>query len=519
MNTTPAVVLSLILAAMLLALVGCTTVGRGRSVLVRQRVQPGTDSLAERYFQALITDRAETALIALPKGGVASQEDYEDFVSTHLPGRKPEELASFGLSIRDRTSIPPFLAADFDIHGSLVEIYKKDLALLSAPGAATSISEGLTNLLADRPDLVPRTTVHHVEQGRRVFFYYPRVQLDFSARLASAIAGDRFSYLALLVRLTDATADLADGQGHHVRVLDLEPKQADFVEYSEGKLTQSAQLVANANLGRTAGATTGSKTISDDAESSVGSSRGLEAKAGGSFTLSDEFVKELKTALEKRTVSILEDGRTLLVELRATDVERIGGTYTFDLVLEVPSTVQPVDGAHGYYEARPIADRVEADVRFVGLVRQVARQGRRGWFHRVPEPTNDRTYEQVVLTRHPTATLWRHHGITWTRKDTVLPFEVAVHTNREDARFQVRDTASNEILAFASGAHAVFRFDDLDDPPPPLVVEFLPILVVDGTDTLELIAPARQIQPPSPPIGSIHVTATYAPKPAGGHTP
>lgn len=484
---TTSILVTVLAVVAILIVGGCTTTGKGKAILVRHHLE-SDDALAKAYFSPLVTQEEKAAPIDLSNGSETSREEFQAFASSHRHVASGADLSHFSLTVRDRTVIPPFLPADVDVHSALVEVYKEDLGLLSgASEDRNMLEENLTSLLTDIPDLMPRTTVHHHgEQGRRVFFYYPRIQLDFAARLAGATTLDRFSYLAVLVRLDDSTVAQRDADGRYPRILNVRPKEADFVEYSGGTLTQNAQLAAKTALGRAAKTSSSSKATADGDESSETSERSANTGLEGSFSLSDSFVKELKSALERRTVTVLDGGRTLLVELRANEEQRIGGTYTFDLILEVPSEMETQDGS-SFYTATPVSERIVADVRFVGVVRQVARRGFRGIFLKVPEPTNDRTYERVVLRRGEPVTLWRHGGVKWTGREATLPVQIEVQTNHPDARFRVRNEDS-EVLAFGTGHRQHWKLSNVK-LPQELTVEFSPILVINGGNVTTLVAP------------------------------
>lgn len=286
-----------------------------------------------------------------------------------------------------------------------------------------------------------------------VFYYYPRVSVDFSSSFLSTSPMDRLSYLAMVIRLHGK-----DRKGL-ARFIDFRPKDAEIPTFSRGDLTQTGKVTLGA----------------DDV---------------GPFALSvesgDSYVSHLMDAIEKKSTGILEDGRTFFVDLRSLREIRIAGSYNFDLMLEVPSRLKRGIA----FESEPVEEKLVADVFLIGVVRHVHSRGRIGTFNRVPESENDQVYEQVVLRVLPEQELWTAPATPWAQAVDIEkpgPCKLQVLTNREDASFTVR-TESGAAFDGGSG-----RKSSVDVPACGKVqLAFLPVitkdqvLVVEGDDLREV---------------------------------
>ena len=180
------------------------------------------------------------------------------------------------------------------------------------------------------------------------------------------------------------------------------------------------------------------------------------------YSFSDTYVNELKDAFERRTTGIFEGGKAFFAEFRAIQQTRIGGTYGFDLMLEVPASVHEVldvdgKGTNQFY-SEPIVEEVKADVFLVGVVRHVLASGKTGTLLRVPEPTNDIAVERVTLRRLPDTRLWRFNGLRYHASTEVQlgVFRITVLSNIAGARYVLRDTETGEILGSGSGHQSDF---------------------------------------------------------------
>jgi hypothetical protein len=292
-------------------------------------------------------------------------------------------------------------------------------------------AQSLSSAYVDVPKVPYRIALKRYKGDLEVNHYFPRIQIDFSADLLSDSNLDRFSQLAMLILIPEC--EFKKG----VRFIDFSPKGADIAEFTRGELTQQSQLTARA----TAQAAEPFTKI---------------ASLGGelSYTATETFVRELKDALEKRTVGIVENGRGFLVQLRAIRQLRIGGTYTFDLMLEIPSLPEITPEVADYYIAEPVSKAVEPEIILLAVVRHVHDRGTTGWINSVPESENDDVYEQVVVEELQNVSVWQFNDIPLgQRRPPPHTFTARVSTNRKDARFAIFD-AKGHILAHGTGEEA-----------------------------------------------------------------
>lgn len=287
-----------------------------------------------------------------------------------------------------------------------------------------------------------------------IYYYYPRLSVDFSSSFLSTSPADRLSYLAMVVRLH------GDGdRKRKARFIDFRPKDAEIPTFSRGDFTEASK------------ATLGAQDVNVF-------DVGVES--------SETYVSKLMDAIEKKSTGILEDGRTFFVDLRALREIRIAGSYNFDLMLEVPSQLKRGIAL----ESDPLEKRVAADVFLLGVVRHVHARGRIGTFNRVPESENDHVYEQVVLRILPEQELWIAPQTPWSEPVEVkaaVSCKLQVLTNREDAAFTIRNE-SGATLDGGSGRRALVEVPTCGK----VKVAFLPVvtdeqvLAVEGDDVREV---------------------------------
>ncbi|MCW5783537.1 MAG: hypothetical protein KIT39_09530 [Nitrospirales bacterium] len=303
----------------------------------------------------------------------------------------------------------------------------------------TERAESLRNAFLNQPYMAYSTILKaHDEKGREIYHYFPRIQIDFSADLLSNSNLDRFSQLAMLILIPEA--DFKEG----VRFLDFSPKGANILEFTRGQVQQQSQLIAKAS-----------------AEAAEPISKSVNLGGELSYTATETFTRDLKDAIEQRTAGVIGNGRGFLVQLRAIKQLRIGGTYSFDVSIEVPS--KPVDiPKEKKYEAVPVLKKDPQNKRklvpniiLVSMVRHVHDRGMTGWFNRVPETENDDVYDQVILKEVNNLPIWEFNDTPWIRPDPIKinTFTAKVITNRKDARFAIFDK-NNNILAHGEGENA-----------------------------------------------------------------
>jgi hypothetical protein len=497
---------------------GCTIVGKGTRTVIKQ---PCCDNLSKYYPNLVASCPPSTDLrdrmVAIPANTDVNPDAFRNFMLKRY-GTEKFEAAELSATIRDRNTMPPFLPVD-----ALSKILNDKIAAIVGNEKLSQTEkeqqgESLRDLLLNLPDLTPTTALHHKKEKekkekerkgstqktkkilREVNFYYPRVQIDFSSRLLTNSPLDRFDFLGMVVKIKnnkthrecfkDGTHRECFKDGTHreysVRFVDFSPKDADIVEFTRGQFTQSAQLQAK---GTVALEPSGSQT-----------------KLGGelSYTQTEVYASELKDALEKRTTSILNNGELFVAEFRAIREKRIGGTYNFDLMLEIPATIEEVQDEPGSYTSEPIITQINVDIYLVGVVRHVYKRGMKGFFFsRVPESENDNVYETVVREVLENKVLWAFQGEPWDGKDdTDKPpqITVTVVTNRDDARFILSDEKGT-VLGQGGGKEAKIIVDNkpVDNtqkkaPDRKWKLTFLPIVSqANNGRILKLKAPSGEI--------------------------
>ncbi|MCB9384296.1 MAG: hypothetical protein H6509_06755 [Bryobacterales bacterium] len=489
------------------ALTGCVTIGKGRRTLIRHA---STDAELLRIFPQLVTDKTDKMVALTPKAST-DETKYSQYLSQKYGTR--QGAATLSLVVRDRTKMPPFLPVDVKLPAKLVDLYADTKEQLSLE-RRLDIEQLLTARLYNVPDLLARTTLHHNDtQGRKVYYSYPRIQIDFSSSLALPALTERFSYLGIAVKLNDA---LPDGTSDPIRFVDFWPKDADIVEYTRGKMTQATQLAAKTGFGDGATRKTGSESVlgaeTDQVKDSAASEATRTLTSELSYTMSEDYVHELTDAFERRTTGVFDGGSLFLAEFRSIKNKRIGGTYTFDLELELPAKIQVQSGGK-VYESQPIAKEINADVYLVAVVRHVHKRGMIGVRARAPEPENDHTYEQVIVREQKNVRLWNWGNLPWVEQDTIVEdeFLVKVFTNRGEARFIVRDTGSNAVLGAGSGSEAVVRVAPDATNPIQARVEFLEVAVenASGEAAVFTAAPSDVFSIPANKSGSVNVVGEY----------
>jgi len=438
----------------------------------------------------------------LSSGGSPSQPAYAEF-SEFLRlkyGRADFRPVELSFNSHDRTVTPAFVRSD--LRSSLAA----NLATLFTGDSKSTVQERI-----DRQKLLEGCSAIG-----QVYYYYPRLSVDFSSSFLPVSAPDHLSYLVLVVRLKegDTTSE------RPLRFLDITPKDADLVGFSRGDFNQSLQLTASASTGNKV---TGSQAVGQaPLTTSTGKESSLGASTGATFT--EGFATKLVDAIERRSTGVLEKGRTFFADFRAIREVRIAGTYNFDLMLEVPSTLHR-EGDN--LISNPVQENVVADIFLIGVVRHVYDRGHVGVFNRVPESENDDVYEQVILQIFPDQPLWTAPE-PWIDKVTAAgkKCEIKVLTNREDAVFFAVAADSGKLLASGTGKEAALSFEPQAGNAPAateeacaptventcgnVLMRFLPVIVTgEKGSALKLEAAERTLLPDGK--SPIVVTGEYIP--------
>jgi len=461
-------------------------------------------------------------------GETTEQPSYQSFLNflKLKYGSETFKPVLLSFTAHDRTNTPPFLSVDPrpTLLPSLSTLFLSTQADLSTE-KKIELQDLLDARVRNVPDLGPTTSLHQAVvcgEGCRpdfkrcvsdcladktsgkpltekecndscsaagdIYFYYPRVSVDFSSGFLSTTATDRLSYMAMLVRLREPA-----GSSQKVRFLDFKPKEADIAAFSRGDLTESAQLQASANAGLTG--SEGVKVTKDSTEKTTGSGNSAGASTGISAT--ETFATKLADAIEKKTTGILDDGQTFFADFRSIRDIRVAGAYNFDLMLEVPSTPSRTvqDGVPSdVLESVPIQTEVKADIFLLGVVRQVHERGRIGVLNSVPESENDHVFEQVVLRVIPNQSLWIAPNINYTFplqfKEPACKLQVV--TNREDAGFVVKN-GTGSTIANGTGRKADLSFPPAEGACGSVSVTFFPVVLTQEGIAIVLEAKAERV--------------------------
>ena len=387
-------------------------------------------------------------------------------------------------TVQDRTTVPTFSPVD----------YRKHLASVLLADTALSLPERRRRftILVNQPDLHDSTTIHQYEEGIPAYRYFPRVSVDFSSSLRAASPLDRISFLLMVVQIQPSAAgnssQLQNTAQEQIRFLNFSPKEADFVDFTRGQFTQAFQASASAAFGATTTESGGSDGATT--QNSIGWTP--------SMTFSESYVSNLADAIERRSTGLL-DGQTFYAAFRSLREVRIGGTYNFDLMLEVLSKKGEKIESGGVvsHPWEPIANEVRADVYMIGVVRHVYDRGhlRSFWgLSKVPESENDDVYEQVVVKKISDVVLWRSKELDWVAsEDSAFRCVVEVFTNRPGATFVATDEGG-DIVAVGGGTQGVLRVPETVEGCST-TVRFIPVVqVLSSGSTLELTVPDDEVQ-------------------------
>ncbi len=510
--------------------VSCTMVGTGTRTVLKADDEQITEFILKRYPHLLAqpNDRSiayyvdskgrpghprrprrigKYSMLGLSRSPRSLRSAFESYMKAKY-GASDFEAARLTVSVRDKGKTPAFLPAE-----ALSLVTKNTATLITADSKLTDEERierqnFLEAQLLNTPDLPRSTALHHTDdQGRDVYYYYPRIEIDFSAQLLSSANLDRFSFLGLVIALKTENLETCycseasqTARTVRPRFINFVPKDADFAEFTRGQFQQNSQIQALITSGFTQGSTVTTTSPGGDTIPSTEAKRARNLSLGseGSYTYSEGVVRELKDAIQRRVTGLDKQGQIFFAEYRSISATRIGGTYNFDLMLEVPAQGQDI-ATTSYYESHPVAKEIRADIYLVGVIRHVYDRGEVGLFFRYPETENDHVYEQVVLKVYDDELIWKFNGSPWIGKYEGEPtFTLNVVSNHEEARFVVKresvdkDTCqtTSEVIGDGSGSKTKVSLPT-EKGPYNACVEFLPVVETGAKPgTVELRATA-----------------------------
>lgn len=451
----------------------CVTIGEGSRTVIKHRTD---DPLLQGRYPHLVasTRAADAERVARfdegeveegnARNGVVQLADFHAYMERKYGDSHFVPLA-LRATVRDRTTVPAFLPVDL----------KKHLAAVLLASSELNLEERRQrfSVLVNQPDLYDSTARHGTVDGVPVYWYYPRLSVDFSAGVLAALPQDRLSFLLLIIRLRQPK-----GCDIPIRFLDFAPKEADFVDFTRGNFTQALQLAVSAD-----GSLVNTSQVTESAESQTTTGQ-TGFRLSPSLVFSESYANSLRDAIERRSTG-LHDESTFYATFRSLREVRIGGTYSFDLMLEVPAKEGVCSDElekKGLRVWEPVADQVRADILMLGVVRHVYDLGRTGVRVRVPEPENDNVYEQVVVEVVEDVVLWEFSGEPWVGSTTISEAEcrVDVFTNREDALFLLENDHA-EVQGSGSGTRASVKYPPSGEGGCSTTIRFLPIVDVRGS--------------------------------------
>jgi|GEM_PF-2668419 len=491
---------------------GCTTVGTGTRTIIRARCVDDAvtcDQLTKDFPHLLVkADSPDGDLVVVigPNGTreVASSGDktlkaFREYRVAEY-GVAPFQPASLAVNIHDRSAAAALLP--IDITTTVVNTLSTYIAANAKQpfGTPIALQQFLMARLRNIPDLALVAVPHdRLQCGIQSYYYYPQISLDFGSVFHSPSILDRLDYLAVRVKLH---ADSCDGTDPEPRIIDYTPKAADFADYTRGQLTTAAQLQAQLAYvpTKTVASITGETpdTTTTTKSATIGPASGPQIGA----TVSDSYVAQLTDAIDRRTSGVFDSGRTFYADFRGIRNVRIGGTYNFDLMLEVPtylardpcskdnpqrcrvtfSECSSASVTPGPYFSWPIAEHVSADIALIGVLRHVYHRGHIGAFNKLPEAENDDVYEEVALRTLKDVPLWNFAGEPAT---TVVSAKqgctVAVTTNRDDGAFVVTGK-DGTVAGRGSGREGAISFSADASGVCQGALTFIPVVITTGAD-------------------------------------
>lgn len=464
----PAVALVGVLIVVTSLLSSCTVLGTGRSTLVLADPPP-SGVYQGQEFNHLIK-HGNTRTIGLQDTKPRTEAEWNAFKAERLSSAyavvapaaaaaavavpaptTAYSAASIDINVRDQTITPPL-----DLF-NIETVTASDLAKILTDHTLTGPQkDALLTQLRDNfrgmPETYSRLVSHGIDAaGSPQYYYFPQVTIDLTGTLNTAETLDRFDFIAAAIRIPGVPTD-------GVKFINFSPKAADLFDFTLGQLKQTASATASANAANKV--TTGSSTTNKPTGGpETGSALGGELGYGGSasFTLTDELTRDMKSSLEARSAGIIQNGKLFIIELRSNEQKHIAGTYSFNVMMQVPSTVEKNStGSITTWKSKPTVTAIKAQVRIVGIVRHVVKPGRTGTFKRVPEPLNDETYREVVLRDEP-VTLWEYTNLPIGQQS--IDTNLDIYSNVDGAGFQVIDEKTHKMVGYGSGREAHLTVD------------------------------------------------------------
>jgi hypothetical protein len=498
----------------ILILSACSTVGTGTRTLIRAECPAATDGcpeLAARYPHLIVLDGAspETKALVLGPNGIPipkplASEALARFDALRTARYRSSSFASaeLSLNVHDRGTAPALLA--FDVSSLLANTLSTFAAANSKEplSKAIALQKFLQARLRNTADLPLVIAPHHQQCGVQAYYYYPRISIDFGSVFSSPSTLDRLNFLAVRLTLRRASEDPA------FRIVDHTPKASDFADYSRGQFTAAAQLQAQLAYSTSHGS---SDIVAQTPNSTTTTkSATMGPQIGGS--VSDSYVAQLTDAIDRRTAAILDDGKTFFADFRGIRQVRVGGTYNFDVMLEVPakllrlpcSATDPnpcppnpdCTGMAGNYISKPVAERIVADATLIGVVRHVYRRGRIGAFTKVPEPENDDVFEEVVLKQIPNLRIWDFNGepaySVSQPEPPKLTCTISATTNRDDGALMVSGE-TGAVLGRGAGREATISFVSDSAGACKGTIAAMPIVVTGEKGEVRMLAASLQL--------------------------
>lgn len=488
---------TLILAACTIFLSSCVVVGTGDRTLV---LPCETDENIRSVFPEFTRGCApsEYTVAQLTAKSDAKLSDFENYIGSRYGDLDYNSLAELNSTVRLKESIPLFLTDEANalIQSSIKEVeLNKDLRQEQKDSIIASLRAKLLN--TGRMPVYTTTVRQH--EGADVYHYFPRVEIDFSAKLRSTNEQDSFKRLGIVVKLRQSCSP-GDKDCTEVKFVDYSPKEASIVEFSRGQLGQSSSASLTPSLLDVVGdsisdtavdaAAPGASLVTGDSASFT---RGLSAN----ITYGEAFTNQLVDALEQKTTGIIDNGKSFFASYRSTKNKRISGTYTYDLMLEVPTKAEifysdassdfkkdcadaPVDYSRkpvtpSYLVSVPCTDQILADIYLVSVVRHVYDRGFTGVFTRVPEVENDDVFEQVIIEKIENVALWSDQKfVHWASPFVAEPPEkkkLTIYANHDSAQFAIVE--AGKVVGVGTGRKFEFSFID-SNPKKPRSFDLVP---------------------------------------------
>ena len=408
----------LVILATIVMAAGCTIVGTGTRTVIKAE---GASNYAAKLLPGYVVP-------SVPKGGqppsrvsvfknnvetthggwffgggdLGVLDAFDKYLKAKYGTSKPQ-TALLSAEVRDLGKIPAFSPTLQAMAAAEV------LKILMEPSASMEEKTAKKNLLLSSFLNVPQSfeimTFNRNEADCKLYYYYPHFEVDLSANVLSPSINDRFSEIIFLINVDD------DSFKKGVRLVNFLPKDTDIAEFSRGILKESMEAQVKGTYGLTKSSKSTNVSGNSTTESSVSPSLGGEL----SLTYTEGLERDLKEAIEKKTTGIVQNGQTFIADLRALRNVRIGGSYRFDLLLEVPALPDKifVNKTTERCKSNPVREKVTANIVIVGVVRHVVEIGHTGIFQHMPEAENDDVFEEVVLHEIPASkqTLWEFKNI------------------------------------------------------------------------------------------------------------